>query len=92
MGSGGAGTSTMISRTTSTTSTRVIAALCAALTSSVSTCAFGMTHFASMLVAFATSRSSGGSARRAWRASLAARLRSFSSRRWALRAFFAAAS
>ncbi|WP_412104139.1 lantibiotic dehydratase [Streptomyces europaeiscabiei] len=62
---GGAGTSTVISRTASTTSMRVIAARCAALTSSAETSAGCMTHFASILAARATSRSSGGSASRA---------------------------
>lgn len=44
---------------------RVIAARCAALTSSAETSAGCMTHFASILAARATSRSSGGSASRA---------------------------
>ncbi|MCL8014872.1 hypothetical protein [Streptomyces sp. AS02] len=59
------GTSTVISRTASTTSLRVIAARCAALTSSAETSAGCMTHFALILAVRATSRSSGGSASRA---------------------------
>ncbi|MGW2769180.1 hypothetical protein [Streptomyces sp. NPDC001275] len=89
--SSGAGTSTVISRATSTTSMRAIAARCAALTSSADTSAVGTAHCASMLASRAASRSSGGSALRALRAALASRFRSFSSRRWAFSAFLAAA-
>lgn len=52
----------------------------------------GHGHFASILATRATSRSSGSSARRALRSSLASRSRSFSVRRWAFSAFPAASS